>query len=90
MKLSEIFKRSKPHIKSENISAAAVAKASHKKRIDNLNQELSQIKNEIESNELDFIAIKAEREKKSNDLIRRMTLIRYEIDIREGVIQWLS
>jgi len=41
----------------------------------------------VESN---FDESRIKREKDSDTLIRRITLLKYEIEIREGLVKWLS
>lgn len=62
----------------------------HQKRIDNLAEELHQISKQLVFVESNPELTKNEREKQSDNLIRRITLIKYEIDIREDLIKWLS
>lgn len=62
----------------------------HQGKIDNLNEELIELTNNLEFIELDFNAPKAKREKDSDTIIRRMSIIKYEIEIRKGLVKWLS
>lgn len=61
----------------------------HIKRINNLNAELEVIMREEKENESNLEITKAEKDKTSSRLIRRMTLIKYEVGIREELLQWL-
>lgn len=95
MDLFKVFRRKKEPIKRKELTAEqkiakAVAIIKHRTRVANLNKELEQISNTLEMTELDFDSTKTEREKKSDTIIRRITLLKYEIDIREGLIKWLS
>ena len=70
--------------------ARKVAIVKHQNRVDNLLEELTQIHRNLKINEGDFDKTKNEREKISDTFIRKMTILQYEIDIREGLIKWLS
>lgn len=61
----------------------------HEKRINNLNAELKTIMRDEKELESNLKITKVERDKTSNRLIRRMTLIKYEVGIREELLQWL-
>ena len=61
----------------------------HEKRINNLNAELETIMRDEKELESNLNITKVERDKTSNRLIRRMTLIKYEVGIREELLQWL-
>ena len=63
---------------------------SHKNRIANLSDEIEQLTLDLESVESDFDVPKAKRHRDSDSTIRRMSLLKYEIEIREGLIKWLS
>ena len=95
MKLFSMFKK-KEEIKKEvkltenqkRDKESAIRR--HKKRLDNLNEELLSLSNSLEMLESNYDMTKVEKEKESDNLIRRMSIIRYEIDIREGLVKWLS
>ena len=52
--------------------------------------EFEQLSAELENVESAFDVPKAKREKDSDTIIRRMSLLKYEIEIREGLVRWLS
>ena len=80
----------KPTLTADQKVAKGVAITKHRRRIRNLSEELEQISNKLESVESDFNKTRNEREKESDAIIRRMTFIKYEIEIREGLTKWLS
>ena len=94
MRLLDFFKKKelvkeKPLSKDQRrIKANAIE--SHRRRISNLGEEFEQLSIKLESLEEDFSITKTEKQKESDTLIRRMTLIRYEMEIREGLVKWLS
>ena len=95
MKLLKFIKRDKEAPKRKPLTddqkvAKGVAITRHRRRIRNLNEELEQISNKLEVTETDFNGTRNEREKESDRIIRRMTFIKYEVEIREGLIKWLS
>ena len=58
-------------------------------RISNLTEEFEKLSRQLRSTELDLDVTKVEKVKLSDRLIRRMTLLKNEIDIREGLLKWL-
>ena len=58
--------------------------------IENLHDEFEMLSAKLERIESDFDNPKAVKEKDSNNIIRRMSLLKYEIEIREGLVKWLS
>lgn len=95
MKLFNIFKKQKEELKKvpltdEQKISKTLAIERHKKRVINLNEEFEQLSNRLETLDLDTNLTKVEREKSSDSIIRRMSFIRYEVEIREGLIKWLS
>lgn len=95
MKLFDMFKTKKesPERLSSSENHAVTRRSAverHKKRIDNLNCELEQLFNELELTESNFDMVRNEREKRSDAIIRRIALIKYEIDVREELVKWLS
>jgi hypothetical protein len=77
-------------LSDEQKSTRQYAISLHSRRIDNLKAEFSRLSLELEKVELDSTSPRQLREKNSDTLIRRMTIIEYEIKIREGLIRWLS
>ena len=63
--------------------------ALYQHRIDNLNEELEKLSDLLCVSELDMSTSRALRTKQTDTIVRRMTLLRYEIDIREGLLKWL-
>jgi len=93
--IMKLFKRKSKEPEREELSpnqkqAKEHAVMFHKKRIANLEEELVKISSELETSELDVSLTKNAREKLSDTAIRRMSIIKYEIEIREGLIKWLS
>jgi len=62
----------------------------HKIRISNLNDEFEELSLKLESISSDFDLPQAKRDKESDTVIRRMSILKNEIDIREGLVKWLS
>lgn len=62
----------------------------HKRRIENLTVEVGQLSDRLEEIENNFDLPVILKDKEIDTTIRRMTLIRYEIDVREGLVKWLS
>jgi hypothetical protein len=93
MKILNLFKKKE---EPEQIQAVVekpnntIAIEKHKKRIYNLNEEFEKLSHNLSENELDYQQTRTERERSSDLLIRRMAIIKYEIEIREGLIRWLS
>ena len=97
MKLSRIFKRDKEKEEPKKMSltqeqriSRAKAIKSHQVRIDNLGDELEQLSINLKYIEEDSNKSRIQKQKESDLIIRRMALIKYEIEIREGLIKWLS
>lgn len=61
----------------------------HETRISNLKDEMEILSKTLKAIELDIEIPRAVKLKKSDTTIRRMTLIKYEIDIREDLLKWL-
>ena len=80
----------KPTLSKEQQMAKSQAIQSHRNRITNLNKEFEQLSLKLESIELDFDAPRSKKQKDSDNTIRRMSMIKYETEIREGLITWLS
>ena len=59
-------------------------------RISNLNDEFEELSSKLKEVESDFDSSKSKREKESDTVIRRMSILKYEIEIREGLVKWLS
>lgn len=95
MRLFDIFKKKKeapklPKLTREQQLSKSNAIQQHRNRINNLNEEFEQRSAELESLESNYDIPKSQKQKTSDILIRRMTLLRYEIEIREGLLKWLS
>lgn len=95
MKLFDIFKKkkeeeTKPLLSEVQRKLAIAAINGHKARISNLIEELERLTIDLSSIDTEISKTKAEKNKKTDNIIRRMTLIKYEIDIREELIKWLS
>jgi len=80
----------KAKVSKNNNTAKALANLRHQKIIDNLNIELEALFKKLKATETNLDMAKSEREKVSDNTIRRITLIEYEIGIREELIKWLS
>lgn len=95
MKLFSFLKKDKkeperPKLNREQQMAKENAIRLHKIRISNLNDEFEELSAKLEEAESDFDMNKTKREKDSDTLIRRMSMLKYEIEIREGLVKWLS
>lgn len=95
MKLFKFIKKDKkelerPKLTREQQLAKVNAVRLHKVRISNLNDEFEQLSTELEEIESNLDMSKTKREKDSDTIIRRMSLLKYEIEIREGLVKWLS
>lgn len=95
MKLFNFLKKEKketprPKLNREQQMVKENAIRLHKIRIENLNNEFEELSAKLEIVESDFDMNKTKREKDSDTLIRRMSLLKYEIEIREGLVKWLS
>ena len=89
MSLFKVFKGSdKRDTPEEKINKKNV-KARHNNRISNLKNEYDVLSRKLKDVELDIDMSKNEKDKLSDRLIRRMTLLRYEINIREELVRWL-
>lgn len=80
----------KPKLSREHQMAKENAIRLHKIRISNLSNEFEELSSMLEIVESNFDESRIKREKDSDTLIRRMTLLKYEIEIREGLVKWLS
>ena len=95
MKLFSFLRKDKkeperPKLNREQQMAKDGAIRQHKIRISNLSDEFEQLSAKLEVVESDFDVPKTKREKHSDTIIRRMSLLKYEIEIREGLVKWLS
>ena len=61
----------------------------HKTRVENLSNEFEQLSDELKVLELDTERPRSTRNKEVDKVIFRMAIIKYEIDIREGLLKWL-
>ena len=73
----------------EQITNAVQVKARHQNRIDNLIVEAQDLSNKLTIIEEDENMQKPLKAKASNMIIQRLTLIKYEVGIRENLISWL-
>ena len=90
MKLLDLFKKEKKNEDTaEERVSKNISKDRHSARIANLRDEFEQLSNMLVETELNIAMARSEKEKQSDKLIKRMTLIKYEIDIREGLLKWL-
>ena len=90
MNFLDLFKREKKTEDTlEEKTTKKIAKDRHSARVVNLRDELEQLSNALVETELSTAVTRSEKEKQSDKMIRRMALIRYEIDIREGLLKWL-
>lgn len=62
----------------------------HQRKIMSLDNGLSKMTKEILEIEEDLILTKSVREDKSNKMINKMAIMKHEIEIREGLIKWLT
>lgn len=95
MKLLDFFKKSKkeaekPKLTSQQKMVREGAIRLHRIRIENLSEEFEELSAKLESLESDFGIPRTLKEKESDLIIRRMSLLKYEIEIREGLVKWLS
>ena len=95
MKLLNFLKKKKevpkrPVLSKVHQMAKASAIFSHKNRVSNLNDEFKQLSLDLESIESDFDTPRTKKQKNTDTIIRRMSILKYEIEIREGLIKWLS
>lgn len=95
MKLLSVFKRQKEEPKRRQLTddqrfVKLHAIDNHEKRITNLNEEFERLSNKLENSSIDIAMTKIEREKFTDRIVRRMAIIRYEIDIRRELTKWLS
>lgn len=95
MGLLDIFRKSQKEeskriITDDQAKAVKLAIANHKTRVENLREQMTLLGKEIEHTHLDISVTTSERNKKIHSLVRRVTLIRYELEIREELIRWLS
>ena len=95
MRLLDLFKKSKKEperIKltdhQRTIKEGAIRL--HKVRIENLNEEFEGLSAKLEKIESVFDVPRSFKEKESDLIIRRMSLLKHEIEIREGLVKWLS
>lgn len=70
------------------VKVSAIRK--HRNRIYNLENEIKDLTSKLKSLETDLSPSRQNIDKTSDNIIRRMSLLKYEIDIREGIIKWLS
>ena len=90
MSFLDLFKREKKTEDTlEEKTTKKIAKDRYSARVVNLRDELEQLSNALVETELSTAVTRSEKEKQSDKMIRRMALIRYEIDIREGLLKWL-
>ncbi len=68
----------------------AIAITRHETRISNLEDELEAVESDLYTLEGNPSIIKKDKEKSSNNMIRRMVLIMYEVGIRKELVEWLS
>ena len=97
MSVLSIFKKKKeevipapPKKKPEQLMNNSQAAARHKGRIDNLFLEYEVLVVKLNHLEQDIEMPKATKSKEADLMIRRMTLIKYEIGIREDAIDGLN
>ena len=95
MKLLNFLKKKKeepkkPPLSKEHQMVKSQAIQSHRNRVTNLEREFEQLSLNLESIESDFDAPRSKKQKDSDTIIRRMSTLKYEIEIREGLIKWLS
>jgi len=95
MKILKLFAKEKVHqvsrpiLPTEHAIARNVAISKHEKIIVNLGNELESLSSNLKALEQDFGMLHSKREKESDRMIRRIILVKYEIEIREGLIKWL-
>ena len=80
----------KPQLSREQKMVKENAIRLHKIKITNLNTELEELSTKLELIESDFDISQSKREKESDTIIRRISLLKYEIETREGLVKWLS
>ena len=95
MKLFSFLKKEKkeperPQLNREQQMSKDNAIRLHKIRISNLNDEFEELASKLEIVEANFDQPQAKRDKSSDTIIRRMSILKYEIEIREGLVKWLS
>ena len=95
MKLFSFLKKEKkeperPQLNREQQMSKDNAIRLHKIRISNLNDEFEELASKLEIVEANFDQPQAKRDKSSDTIIRRMSLLKYDIEVREGLVKWLS
>lgn len=95
MKLFNFLKRNKEEIRKPILSrehrlTKENAIRQHENRINNISEEFEVLSNKLEGIEGDFNIPQSSKAKESDSIIRKMSLIKYEIEIREGLVKWLS
>lgn len=92
MKLFTFFKQKKPglpKLSPDQVISRRTINQRHVNRIKNLEEEFDSLSNELKEAEFNSNMTKVEREKLSDHLVRRMTFIKHEIEIRRGLLKWL-
>jgi len=62
----------------------------HMSRVENLTIELNELSERLEFIESNFETPYPKRSRDSDNIIHRISIIKNEIEIREGLIRWLS
>jgi len=62
----------------------------HMNKIRSLDNHISKLAKEIVETEEDLILNKGVKEKKSDKIVNRISMIRHEITVREELIKWLT
>lgn len=94
MAIFGLKKKKQEEEKETNIIAVkqrrdVVSSHRHEARVENLRNELVRLSNRLGLVEVDSIMTKTDKDKCIDSIVKRMTFIRYEIDIREGLLKWL-
>ena len=90
----EIFKRFRK-VKNQTTKKSpknVLAIQRHKTRVDNLNEEYVTLSAKLISleSEKDSGVLRSELNKEVDAIIFRMAIIKYEVDVREDLLKWLS
>ena len=94
MGIFDIFKTTKPVPELpkkivETTPNVTQAIQHHKVRIDNLSDEFEILSNKLKTLQLDVEKPRGVRNKEMDGVIFRMTIIKYEVNIRGDLVKWL-
>ena len=86
----EIEEIEKDSLTDEQKMNIDVVIARHQRRIMSLDNGLSKMTEEILEIEESLILTKSVKVDKSNKMVNKMAIMKHEIEIREGLIKWLT